>query len=92
MAVETDDWRPNRVAAAADFVRRVETEMPRGSEIAIRYFSDEVILKRRDRNLPLRVSRLLNDWMAVPVPGLTQRLGQIDSSGGIAPVMLLSVP
>ncbi len=85
MAIETDDWRPNRAAAAADFVRTVETEMPRGSDIAIRFFSNEVMLKRGDRNLPLRVSRLLNDWMTVPEPGLIQRLEQIDFSGRNSP-------
>ncbi|MGB6068490.1 MAG: O-antigen ligase family protein, partial [Desulfomonilaceae bacterium] len=85
MAIQTDNWSPNRAAAAADFVHRLEAEMPRGSELAIRYFSNEVPLKRKRRNLPLRVSRLLDNWADAPVLGLTQRLGQIDSGGRNSP-------
>jgi O-Antigen ligase len=80
MAVDAENWQPNRVAAAADFIGRVETEMPRGSQIAIRYFSDEVFVKKKGRTLPLGVSHLLDGWADVPVPGLTRSLRQIASS------------
>lgn len=80
MAVDAEDWLSNRVAAAADFIARVETEMPRGSQIAIRYFSDEVLLKKKGRTLPLAVSHLLDGWDDVPVTGLTLSLRQIASS------------
>jgi hypothetical protein len=80
MAVDAENWHPNRTAAAADFIGRVETEMPRGSQIAIRYFSDEVFVKKKGRTLPLAVSHLLDGWADVPVAGLTPSLRQIASS------------
>jgi hypothetical protein len=80
MAVDAENWHPNRAAAAADFIGRVETEMPRGSQIAIRYFSDEVFVKKKGRTLPLAVSHLLDGWADAPVAGLTASLRQIASS------------
>src|SRR5208337_5036092 len=66
MAVDAENWHPNRATAAADFIGRVETEMPRGSQIAIRYFSAEVFVKKKGRTLPLAVSHLLDGWADVP--------------------------
>jgi hypothetical protein len=80
MAVDAENWYPNRAAAAADFIGRVQTEMPRGSQIAIRYFSDEAFVKKKGRTLPLAVSHLLDGWAEVPVAGLTPSLRQIASS------------
>jgi hypothetical protein len=70
MASETEPWHPSRLRVASVFVDELAQAMTRGSKIAIRDFTTVGPAKRKDAELTLRVSRVLNDWRETPLQGM----------------------
>ncbi|MGC8660525.1 MAG: O-antigen ligase family protein, partial [Desulfomonilaceae bacterium] len=77
MFKEESPWNPNRYATALTLLDILGKGCRRGNEIAIRDFGNVWPLKRKGRNINLRLSRLAMPWTATPLESdLTTRLAK----------------
>lgn len=59
-------WNPNRISAGLKLIEHLGTDMGSGNKLAVRDFANEGPLKRKGRELVLRVSRIELPWTEVP--------------------------
>ncbi len=66
MVGEVEPWLPDRTAAARYAAADLANAMPHGSKIAVRDFFNEISGRKKGRELKLRVSRVVLDWVETP--------------------------
>jgi hypothetical protein len=59
-------WNPNRVSAGLALIEQLGTQAGPGNKLAVRDFVNEGPIKRKGRELILRVSRIKLPWTEVP--------------------------
>lgn len=67
MAKDDAPWTPNRNAAALTLIDRLAKESGPGNELAVRDFGNVWPLKRKGRDVNLRVSRITIPWTDTPL-------------------------
>jgi hypothetical protein len=81
MSKRAEPWSPDRLSAARHVVADLVKGMPQGSKIAIRDFFDEVSGRKKGREIRLRVSQVVVDWVDTPSPGLESSLDGLAAGG-----------
>lgn len=61
-----DPWNPNRLTVGLVFIEELGQKSEPGNKLAIRKFDDVGPLKRKTREINLRVSRLILPWTSLP--------------------------
>lgn len=74
MAQQSEQWRPQRLQAATDFVEDLARGLPAGSIVGVRGFGTAGPLRRKGAEIKLRLSRVLVDWTKTPVENLVLAL------------------
>ncbi len=67
MLKEDSPWSPNRYATALTFINRLATDSGPGNKLALRDFGNVWPLKRKGRDINLRVSRIMIPWTDTPL-------------------------
>jgi hypothetical protein len=70
MCRHKDPWQPNRLRAASDMIQILANSMHSGCIMAVRGFVEEGPLRRKQAQVPLRVSRVLCNWTEMPAKHL----------------------
>jgi hypothetical protein len=66
MARLAEAWNPNRLASGLALIEQIGIEAGAGNKVSVRAFGNEGPVKRKSKELVLRVSRIKAPWTEVP--------------------------